>query len=154
MARALIVFGSTTGNTEFVARHIGASLSEKGVDVEMKDVVRTTVSDLLSTSGLVVLGCSTWGEEEIGLQEDFEPFQLQLATADLSGRQFALFLAAGIPGINISAARWICLRRPFKKVEASFCSHRLRSMANQMVRWRKSIVGLMSSTLTFDYDST
>ena len=91
MQRAFILYGSTTGNTEFVARHIADLLQKKGISVEIKDVARAHVKDLSSDTELVIMGCSTWGEDEIGLQEDFEPFHERLCRTDLSGDNFALF---------------------------------------------------------------
>ncbi len=91
MEKALIIYGSTTGNTEFVARHIAAFLLGKGAKVETRDAAQTNTSDVSGAEGLVILGCSTWGEEEIGLQEDFELLHIQLKKTDLSQKQFALF---------------------------------------------------------------
>lgn len=91
MKRSLIIYGSTTGNTEYVARYIADFLLDSGVEVETQDVAQTRVSDMTSAGGLVIMGCSTWGEDEIGLQEDFDSFHSQLVDTDLSGKQFALF---------------------------------------------------------------
>ncbi len=102
MKRVLIIYGSTTGNTEYVANHIRDYLVGKGVDVEKRDVAQTTISDLFSTDNPIMLGCSTWGEDEIGLQEDFDLFHSQLANADLSGKMFVLF------GCGDSSYKYFC----------------------------------------------
>ena len=91
MQRVLILYGSTTGNTEFVAQHIAGLLEKRGISVEIKDVAKAHVRDLSSEAELVIMGCSTWGEDEIGLQEDFEPFHEHLCRTDLSGNNFVLF---------------------------------------------------------------
>lgn len=90
MGQSLIVYGSTTGNTEFVAKYMADFLNRKGIESETRDVARTTVSKL-DSSDLVLLGCSSWGEEDVGLQEDFEPFYNQLESIDFTGRRFVLF---------------------------------------------------------------
>ena len=102
MKRSLIIYGSTTGNTEYVAGYIADFLLASGVEVETQDVAQTRVSDMTSAGGLVIMGCSTWGEDEIGLQEDFDSFHSQLADTDLSGKQFALF------GCGDSGYRYFC----------------------------------------------
>ncbi len=102
MKRSLIIYGSTTGNTEYVARYIATFLLGKGVDVETRDVAQTDISNVSSADSLVIMGCSTWGEDEIGLQEDFDPFHAQLKDIDLSGKQFALF------GCGDSGYRYFC----------------------------------------------
>jgi len=91
MKRVLIIYGSTTGNTEYVANHIGDYLIGKGIDVDSRDVAQTQVSDVVSTDTPIMLGCSSWGEDEIGLQEDFDLFHSHLADTDLSGKTFVLF---------------------------------------------------------------
>jgi len=91
MKRVLVIYGSTTGNSEFVARRISEILANSGVAVELKDVVNVQISDLFSDFELIILGCSTWGEEEIGFQEDFESFYFGLSEVDFTGKPFALF---------------------------------------------------------------
>lgn len=90
MSSVIIVYGSTTGNTESVAEMAEKVFSGKGHDVELKDVSEITPAD---TKGyeLLVMGCSTWGEDEIELQDDFLPFFENLQKADLSGRKVAVF---------------------------------------------------------------
>lgn len=91
MSNALIVYGSTTGNTEMVANRIGEVLSDKGVTVTVKNVTDTNVSDLGNGFELTLLGASTWGEDEIEFQEDFEPFFAEMDSAELEGKKVALF---------------------------------------------------------------
>ena len=91
MKEALVIFGSTTGNTEIVATYFKDFFKTRGIEIHLKDVVHTTPNDLLSYNGLILLGCSTWGEEEIGFQEDFESFHDELKKVDLSGKQVVVF---------------------------------------------------------------
>jgi hypothetical protein len=52
---------------------------------------------------LYLLGSSTWGEDEIELQEDFEPFYESVnGDLNLSGKKFAVF-GAEIHPMNIFA---------------------------------------------------
>lgn len=92
MPSALIVYGSTTGNTEFVAETIYENLEQNGYSAKLSNVTDVSVDILNEKFDLYLLGCSTWGEEEIELQEDFEPFYQSL-TGDLSfnEKQFAVF---------------------------------------------------------------
>ncbi|WP_028318086.1 flavodoxin [Desulfobulbus elongatus] len=91
MSKALIVYGSTTGNTEATAKQIGEVLSQQGVEVTIQDVTRTQVADLGGDFDLTLLGSSTWGDADIEFQEDFAPFYDTLDQANLKGRKVALF---------------------------------------------------------------
>jgi flavodoxin short chain len=90
MNTILIVYGSTTGNTETTAEIIEKTLSQKGFDVTLKDVSYISPKE---TKGydIVLLGSSTWGEDEIELQDDFASFYDEMDKADLSGRKAAVF---------------------------------------------------------------
>lgn len=91
MAKALIVFGSTTGNTEATAEQISEVLSGKGLDVTLKNVTDTKVGELGGEYDITVLGASTWGEDEIEFQEDFEPFYEDMDSANLKDKKVAVF---------------------------------------------------------------
>ncbi|MCB2218419.1 flavodoxin [Desulfofustis glycolicus] len=92
MAKVLIVYGSTTGNTQRVAEMIAAYLVEKQHEGEVKNVVRALPDELGNGYDLTLLGSSTWGEDEIEFQDDFDPFYRELDTAkQLQGKKVALF---------------------------------------------------------------
>jgi len=92
MATVLIVYGSTTGNTEFLAQGIAAILMNKyGHTVTVKDVAGTSVEDLGHGYDLTMLGSSTWGDDGIEFQEDFAPFYEDLHRADLKNKSVAIF---------------------------------------------------------------
>lgn len=91
MAKTLIVYGSTTGNTEMVAGQIGEYLQKIGTEVVVKNVTNTFPEDLSENWDCVILGASTWGDSEIEFQEDFEPFYENLDKVDLKNRKVALF---------------------------------------------------------------
>ena len=92
MKKALIVYGSSTGNTEFAAETIESFLSENGYEVVLTDVSNTGIDIFDEPYDLYLLGCSTWGEDEIELQEDFEPFYTEMTgSLSLEKKRFALF---------------------------------------------------------------
>ena len=90
MAKILLVYGSTTGNTESVATLIDEILKEKGLDVTMKDVIDANVSEL-SGYDAVLLGSSTWGDEEKELQEDFVFFYEDMDGIELDNQKIGIF---------------------------------------------------------------
>ena len=92
MSKALIIYGSSTGNTEFTAETIAAVLSDSGYDVTVRNAADTGISVLDGKYDRYFLGCSTWGEDEIELQEDFESFFDDMTQLDsLKGKAFSLF---------------------------------------------------------------
>jgi flavodoxin I len=91
MVKALIVYGSTTGNTEAVAEQIGKFFQGSGIDVTVKNVTATKVEELGAGFDLTMLGSSTWGADDIEFQEDFAPFFDELDSAALKGKKVAIF---------------------------------------------------------------
>lgn len=91
MAKALVVFGSTTGNTESVAQVIAKTLAESKIDVTLKNVIAVSKNDFNGDYGVIVLGSSTWGDDEIELQEDFAEFYESMDELDMSGKKAAVF---------------------------------------------------------------
>jgi flavodoxin short chain len=91
MAKALIVYGSTTGNTESVAERISRSLQQTGIDVSLKNVTTAKVEELGGEYDITILGSSTWGDTDIEFQEDFAPFFEELDKAKLQGKKVAIF---------------------------------------------------------------
>ena len=89
--KAMIIFGSTTGNTEAMSEIVSKSLTENGMDVTVQNVTNASVDDLKGENDLVLLGCPAYGDEEVELQEDFEEFYEQMSGVDLSGKKFAVF---------------------------------------------------------------
>ncbi len=91
MAKALIIYGSTTGNTENAAKQIGKVLTQGGNEVCLQDVRNAKVEELGNGYDVTVLGSSTWGDAEIELQEDFASFFDDMDKADLKGKKVAVF---------------------------------------------------------------
>lgn len=81
-----IFYGSSSGNTEGVAKQIQA---EFGADnAQVFDVAKATKDDLEKFDNLI-FGTSTWGFGE--LQDDFDGFMKQIEAANLSRKTVALF---------------------------------------------------------------
>ena len=91
MANILIVYGSTTGNTESTAIKIGDILTKQGHQIVIKDVRKAQVEELGNGYDITLLGSSTWGDAEIEFQEDFADFFEEMDKAELNGKKIALF---------------------------------------------------------------
>ena len=91
MGKVLIVFGSTTGNTETAAIHIEGVLRGKGFETVLKNADDAKAKGLAEGFDLVLLGCSTWGDEDIELQDDFVPLFENLDEAGLKGKKVGVF---------------------------------------------------------------
>lgn len=90
MNKTLIVYGSTTGNTENAASMIEKILSSKGLDVTLKDVSFIKPKETIDFDFLI-MGSSTWGDDDIELQEDFAVFYDDLDKVKISGKKVAVF---------------------------------------------------------------
>jgi len=91
MANVLIVYGSTTGNTEWVAGKVKGDLEAAGHQVELQNVSKSKADGLCQGRDLVLFGCSTWGQDEIELQEDFIPLYENLDKTGVSGVKASVF---------------------------------------------------------------
>ncbi|MDR0339879.1 MAG: flavodoxin [Desulfovibrio sp.] len=91
MASALIVYGSTTGNTEYVAGVAERTLTEAGAKVTRMDAADASANGLCDGYDLVLFGCSTWGEDSVELQDDFIPLFEQFDTINAKGKKIAVF---------------------------------------------------------------
>ncbi len=91
MSKALIVFGSTTGNTEGVSDDIAKVLEGGGHDVDVKSAADVDVEGMADGYDVVLLGCSTWGDDEIELQDDFIPVFDDMDKCGLKGKKVAVF---------------------------------------------------------------
>ncbi len=145
MPKALIIYGSTTGNTESVAGSIGEVLQEQGIEAIVKNVTDASVSELGNGYDVTLLGASTWGDDEIEFQEDFEPFYEQLSEAkQLSGKKVALF------GCGDSTYEHFCgavdqLEEAMGKLEAKVVNEPLRidgdpgDVAGEIKEWAEEV---------------
>jgi flavodoxin I len=94
MAKAILVYGSTTGNTETLSKSVIEGLKKGGVEVTLKNVTETDVNELKDYD-LIVFGSSSWGvggESRIEmLQEDFRDFYDRMGSISLKGKNAAVF---------------------------------------------------------------
>ncbi len=91
MKKALIVYGSTTGNTEFVADYVKKALVSEGYEVTNESADGVTANGLCDDYSLVLFGCSTWGDEEIELQDDFIPLFDEFDSINAKDKKTAVF---------------------------------------------------------------
>jgi len=91
MGKALVVYGSSTGNTENVAEQVQSVLRQSGWESTLKSAADVSATGLAEGYDLVLLGCSTWGDEDIELQNDFLPLYVDLELAGLAGKKVAVF---------------------------------------------------------------
>jgi flavodoxin I len=84
MKNTAIIFGSSVGNTRFVAEKVHAAFPEADlIPAESADIESLKKYDFL------ILGTSTWGVGQ--LQDDFETFVEKFLTLDFSDKTIALF---------------------------------------------------------------
>lgn len=83
MKKIGVFYGSSTGNTEAIAKTIA-----KRLDADCYNVANKPANEIQQYSSLI-LGTSTWGVGD--LQDDWERFIGELTKADLTGKKVALF---------------------------------------------------------------
>jgi flavodoxin short chain len=91
MAKALIVFGSTTGNTEGVADDICKIMNKNGIPTHIKNAADVSPAGLAEGYDAVVMGCSTWGDADVELQDDFVDIYENMDKVGLAGKKVAVF---------------------------------------------------------------
>jgi len=86
--KTLILYGSTTGNTENLATSLKDHLISQELEADLKEVTEAD-GKLIKSYDLILLGCSTWEEGE--LQEDFEEFYEKMDAIGFNGKKCAVF---------------------------------------------------------------
>lgn len=86
MNKTCVIYGSSTGTCEDIAKRIGAKLGLS--DDAIIDVANLKVEDVADCQNLL-LGTSTWGAGE--LQDDWYDGLKTLQGADLNGKTVAIF---------------------------------------------------------------
>ena len=89
--KAMIIFGSTTGNTEVMAGTVAKALEENEIETVTTNVTDASADNLKEEYDLILIGCPAYGDDEVELQEDFEDFYENMDGMDLSGKKFAVF---------------------------------------------------------------
>ncbi len=91
MSSALIVYGSTTGNTEYVAGMIEKTLAESGITVNKMNAAQVEPEGLCRGYDLVFFGCSTWGYDTVEMQDDFIELFEAFEQISAQGKPVAVF---------------------------------------------------------------
>ncbi len=89
--KAIIIYGSTTGNTETMSETVKEALEDNGIETVIQNVTDVSVNDLKGEYDFILLGCPAYGDEEVELQEDFDEFYENMDGLDLKGKKFAVF---------------------------------------------------------------
>jgi len=97
MAKAIIVYETRSGNTEYMAKAIEAGMKEAGVDVELKKAARANADDLKDMDA-VVLGSPTYVRALIAAMKTF---LFEMEKADLKGKVGAAFGSYGWSGESV-----------------------------------------------------
>ena len=88
MVKAILIYGSTIGNTEILSKSVEEGLKISEVEVVVKNVETASVEELKDYD-VIIFGCSTWGEGE--LQDDFVSFEEEMGKISLNGKKAAVF---------------------------------------------------------------
>ena len=89
MAKIGLFYGSSTGNTEYVAYEIKAEFDKKDPSlIDIFNIGASTPEQMLKYD-LLILGIPTWNTGQ--LQDDWEIFLPKLAGHDMTGKKVAIF---------------------------------------------------------------
>ncbi len=146
----LILFGSSTGNTEELANTVQATLQNLGHKAELINIAEESDIDYAAYDFLFI-GSSTWDEGQPQLDLRFHIEDLEAAKVDLSGKKFAVF------GTGESAYEFFC--GGIDQVEGKYQQFRAKKAHDSLkidtleedpvdnektVEWTKSVVSKMS----------
>ena len=89
MSQIGLFYGSSTGNTEFVATLIAEEFAKRGFDsIELFDIGRVELSRLMDYDNLII-GCPTWNIGQ--LQDDWDIAESKLSQLDFTRKKVAIF---------------------------------------------------------------
>ena len=91
MSKVLIVYGSTTGNTEALAEILGRLIQEAGHETTLLNAADASAPGLCDGWDMILFGCSAWGDDEIILQDDFDALFQQFDLINAKGHKVACF---------------------------------------------------------------
>ncbi len=86
--KIVLIYGTTSGNTEELAEDVVDGLASSGAEVVVKNVTDASV-DELGGYDAIIFGCPTYGEGE--LQDDFVDFNDAISGISLEGKKAAVF---------------------------------------------------------------
>lgn len=88
MSKTVIIFGSTTGNTETVAKWVKEALLAADVKAELWNAADIKVEAAMPYD-MIIFGSSTWGQGD--MQDDFISVYNDLTEEILNGKKVAMF---------------------------------------------------------------
>lgn len=91
MSKVLIIYGSSTGNTESIARKLEALIKAGGHEVTLRNAAEASPENLADGYDAVLFGSSAWGTDDLELQDDFAPLFEEFEAMNLKGRKVAAF---------------------------------------------------------------
>jgi len=91
MSKVLILYGSSTGNTESIAQKLKELIAAKGHEVTLLNAAEAAADNLAEGYDAALFGCSAWGTDELEMQDDFAPLFEEFEHMGLKGRKVAAF---------------------------------------------------------------
>lgn len=91
MSTILIIYGSSTGNTESIAEKLGRIFTDAGHNVTVMNAANASANGMANGYDAVLMGCSAWGVDEVELQDDFAPLIDKFDIMGLQGVKVAAF---------------------------------------------------------------
>ncbi len=88
MGKTIIIYGSTSGNTEIAAAWVSEALFSAGVKADLFNAAEIA-PESVKPYDLVILGSSTWGQGD--LQDDFAEFYDGMTPTVFGGKKVAVF---------------------------------------------------------------
>ena len=89
MAKVGLIYGSNTGNTEFVAEQMKEAFEKlRPGEIDIHNIGKIDASTLLKYEYMII-GVPTWNTGQ--MQDDWEAFLPKLAELDLTGKKIAIF---------------------------------------------------------------
>ena len=89
MKKVLVVYWSSSGNTEAMAKQVAEGAGDAGAEVVLK-VVNEANANLVMGADALAFGCPAMGDEVLE-ESDMEPFISGLTTAEVGGKPLGLF---------------------------------------------------------------
>ena len=96
MSKVLILFGSSTGNTESIAQKLAELIKARGHDVTLLNAAEAAADNLAAGYDAVLMGCSAWGMEDLELRDDFAPLFDEMDRMGLEGKKLAAFASGDL----------------------------------------------------------
>jgi len=95
--KGLIIYGSTTGNTEFLAEVLSQEFEKEGLEIDRKDAsLLKEIQNIAQPYDFILLGCSSWGVDEIVFQEDFIQIYQHMNILGIENKKVGVFACGDV----------------------------------------------------------